>query len=206
MPKYLMEPTILIHCGIKRSVHCRDPGHLHRVLTPKCIKPADSGCLTWNSSLPKHGPALLLFKEKKTVFVSMGVFPACMPVPRVCLRKPEESVGSPGTRVTDAVTHHMGAGIWTWVLHESSLSHPSRFPIPWCVFLLSSMVNCNIRVMKSDASDFFRMLLSKTFCCLCQADRSTASQADGLHSISCCASEKWSSPHRPSGFRCAYTS
>lgn len=81
MPKYLMEPTILMHCGIKRSVHCRDPGHLHRVLTPKCIKPPDSGCLTWNSSLPKHGPALLLFKEKNC-FCKYGCFSctyACAP-------------------------------------------------------------------------------------------------------------------------------
>lgn len=34
----------------------------------------------------------------------------------LCLQRPEKHVGSPGTGVTDIVSHHMNASDWTWIL------------------------------------------------------------------------------------------
>lgn len=74
------------------------------------------------------------------LFVSLFYFMVVSVLPQVCLvpRKPEEGVGSPGTRITNGGQYHVGAWNRAWVLEWPLLLTAEPSPQPhsliFCLF------------------------------------------------------------------------
>lgn len=89
---------------------------LHNDRVAKCFW---LGEVRWDTQLRRGReelslPWLFLF-ALRFIYVSqcLSVY-VCIPCG--CLKRSEEDTRFPGTRVTDALSHHVDSGSWTWVL------------------------------------------------------------------------------------------